>query len=96
MESAKYIDTIKYGFDKNRRYGYYNEVDYVVYDNNTRGMTITWCVQNMIPYYSKREYDISLMTEKEAQAVFGDCDWNYMDLSEQLVFKDNIVYLMIY
>lgn len=95
-ESGHYVDTIKYSFDDDRMYGYYNQVKYVLYDNNTRGLATTWCLQSMIPYYLNREYNIVLMLDEERDELFGTNNWNYFDLDEQMIIHDNVAYLMVY
>ena len=43
-----------------------------------------------------RDFEVGYMDEESYQRLFEKEDWNIIDLQEQLVFENNVLYMMLY
>lgn len=73
---------------------YYDEVSYTSHSVNERVIgIINWIVVEMV---SGRSFERLLMDEAFLREHFGDKDWIYIDLSEQLIIEGDTAYWVIF
>jgi len=72
----------------------YDEVSYTSYNINERVIGIlNWLVVEMV---SGRSFERLVMEKDFFDEYFGDKDWLYIDLSEQLIIMDDTAYWVIF
>lgn len=74
----------------------YDDIKYCIYDTNVRAFITQWANVNMISYYSNRHYNKVEMNNEIYDKYFKGKNWNELNINEQLIFKDDTLYLMIY
>lgn len=74
----------------------YQDIKYCIYDTNVRAFVTQWANVNMISYYSNRYYNKVEMDKEIYDEHFKGRNWNDFNIDEQLIFKDDTLYLIIY
>lgn len=93
--TGNYVDTVLFSYDENRSYKY-DEVNYMAYDSNVRGMAYSWCFSNMMKYYIRQDLNVEEMQEEDYQKYFENQQWNEFRSEQQLQFEGNKLYIAIY
>jgi len=76
---------------------YYEEVEYTSYEINER--VLSQATNSLIKVITRREFENLEMTEEEFRRYFEeyeDKDWEYLDLSEQLVIDRDTAYWCLF
>lgn len=87
------VDTIAITWDKNSTIYYDGQP--ILKSTNARGMVTDFSVVQALEYYSGRDYKGVYQVPEEIESYFKQYDWNCYS-EEQLLFKDNILYLCLY
>lgn len=90
------VKKVAIGHDINPTYGYYGNVNYILYDTNLRALVVSWADIYAINYYTGRDLIKVEMDEEIYNEYFKDKDWTYFDPAEQMVFYNDTLYLMVY
>ena len=67
-----------------------------IYDTNKRALKVPWCLNGLFKFVMNRDFEVGYMDEESYQRLFEKEDWNIIDLQEQLVFENNVLYMMLY
>ncbi|MCM1236765.1 MAG: glucosyltransferase domain-containing protein [Ruminococcus flavefaciens] len=74
----------------------YNAVDYRRYDMNIRTWVVSWGNLNCLNFYSQKQYEGCEMNEEVYENYFSGKDWDYWSPQEQLIFRDDTLYMAVY
>jgi hypothetical protein len=92
-ETGNTVTKLAVGRDADSKH-YYDEVSYTSHSVNERVIgIINWIVVEMV---SGRSFERLLMDEAFLREHFGDKDWIYIDLSEQLIIEGDTAYWVIF
>ena len=89
---VKYIATCK---DQSFQYSY-PDIKYVYGDTNTKCFSVDWGDVTAINYYTGKDYMKISMDQSVYDQYFANRDWNEFIEDEQMVFKDEYLYLCLY
>ena len=98
-KSGSKVSSIAIGYDT-RCLTWYEDIEIHRDQINERVMAVT--PYSMLRWVYGFEHDLDevfaqeTMEDADFEKYFGGKNWNYMDLSEQLVFEDEKAYLCIY
>lgn len=91
-DNYKKVDTIYYAKDKAVAY-YYNFGNAT--DTNIRIQAIDWALDCAISNKLNRDIDLKNISNEKYQKLFNEKDYNEFS-NEQIIFDNNIVYLLVY
>lgn len=94
-ENKVIIHNISVESDTNPTYSY-NNIRYCIYDTNVRAFITPWANVNMINYYSNSNYNKVEMDSEIYDKYFKNKNWDNFIPEEQMVFKGDTLYLIIY
>lgn len=78
-------------------YGYDDQNDMNVDESYTISATyVKYALKSIFEVYSDSEYTFVKMNDDECKNLFGNNDWNEFDADEQLIFRDNELYICCY
>ena len=77
-------------------YGYYDQVDKIVYDTNVTARAYDWTFLSMLNYYTNKNYTQKEVPEDVYTEFFENRNWDLFDPSEQFVFMDDSLYICYY
>ena len=75
---------------------HYKNIKYCIYDTNVRAFVTPWANVNMINYYSNNNYNKVEMDSEIYNQYFKSKNWDEFIPEEQMVFKGDTLYLIIY
>lgn len=94
-KSGAKINNIAVRNDKNPTWGYKN-IKYNRFDTNMRAFIVSWTAVPCLNYYTGNSYK-QVEFPDEIYYKFGEnCDWDELNLSEQMVFINDTAYLVNY
>lgn len=91
--TGKVVDTVAITWDKSSTIYYDGQP--TLRSTNVRGMITDFSVVQALEYYSGRDFKRLYQLSKEVDSYFKQYDWNCYS-EEQLLFKDNVLYLCLY
>lgn len=74
----------------------FDPVEYNIYNTNSRRANVEWAFVNMINFYSGRNFKEKELKKDKFEELFGNKNWNYINLDEQIYFEDDTVYVAVY
>ena len=80
--------------DANITWGY-KTTNYVVLDTNSKAFAIDWAAVNCINFYNGTNYK-KVEPDLQIKEEIASKNWDSLNLSEQMKFVDNTVYLAVY
>lgn len=96
-ETGIKVDKISLCWDESVSYGH-DSIHYKTFDLNRRAHSVGWACIQCINFYNNQSYhgsDFDLKSEIYEENFAGK-DWNRFDIEEQLVFVDDVLYLVVY
>ena len=91
--TGKVVDTVAITWDKSSTIYYDGQP--ILKSTNARGMVTDFSVVQALEYYSGRDFKGVYQVPEEVESYFKQYDWNCYN-EEQLLFKDNVLYLCLY
>lgn len=91
--TGKVVDTVAITWDKTSTIYYDGQP--TLRSTNARGMVTDFSVVQALEYYSGRDFKGVYQIPEEVDSYFKQYDWNCYS-EEQLLFKDNVLYLCLY
>ena len=91
--TGKVVDTVAITWDKSSTIYYDGQP--ILKSTNARGMVTDFSVVQALEYYSGRDFKGVYQVPEEVESYFKQYDWNCYS-EEQLLFKDNVLYLCLY
>jgi len=90
--------TVKYIAAENDIYPtwLYPGIEYVIYDTNTRAFVVNWADDELLNYYTGRDYTEVPMDDEIFDMNFKDKNWDEFNSSEQLIFDEETMYWIKY
>lgn len=82
--------------DSDPSYGYYSQVDKIIYDTNVTARTHDWSFLPMLNYYTNRNYIMVDVPDDVYAEYFENRNWDLYDPSQQLVFVYDTLYICVY
>ncbi len=94
VKTGNVVDTIRWHTDTNY-VGGYPHVTTNAFDTNSRAFNVVWSWYGLFEYAINREFIIEDMSEEDYQRLFGSKNWEYFLPDEELVFEDNVMYMIM-
>lgn len=94
-ETGNAVDTIAAGYDSNVTYRY-GVTQYDWCDTNVSGLVKEWSDVNTINYYNGTHYVRGQMDEQIYSDYIRDKNWDYFNPDQQLIFRENVLYMIRY
>ena len=74
----------------------YASNNYACYDTNLREYVVNWATVDCINFYNKTDYRKCDISEETFEKYFEGKNWDVLNLSEQMIFEKDTVYLAGY
>ena len=73
----------------------YDGIEYAYFDTNISALKVDWGYIYIMNYYCDREFAVAEMDTQIYEQYFEGKNWDQFTPDEQLVFKDNILYMIM-
>lgn len=74
----------------------YPSISFVSRDTNLSSAHISWSFRGLFNRYKNNNVELSAISPEEKETIFGNKNWDSLNLSEQLKFDENTAYLLWY
>lgn len=93
-ESGNTVSLIKLHNDA-RGQSHYPHVTTEAYDTNMSTLVVKWSLNGFFRYIADRDYQFDMMADEEYQQYFTNQDWAYFIPDEEIVFAEDVAYLVL-
>jgi hypothetical protein len=95
-ETGEKVKKIAFCADDSLSYAYGGNIRYIIGDMNIRTQATYWADTQIVNYYSRLGLTEVKMDENIYNQYFKDKNWDYFVPAEQMIFKDDTVYIAAY